>query len=67
MQQKRSTIEILAAIAIIGGALYFVLYTERGQRWLDRMIDTAMDSLDALLASLEEVMSEEEALSEEAD
>lgn len=58
MQQKRSTLEVLAAIAIIGGALYFVLYTERGQRWLDRILDTAMDSLDAVLASLEEELAE---------
>jgi len=58
MQQKRSTLEVLAAIALIGGALYFVLYTERGQRWLDRILDTAMDSLDAMLASLEEELAE---------
>ncbi len=54
--QKRSTFEILVAIAVIGGALYYVLYTERGRSWLDRVLDQAFDSMDALLASLDKEM-----------
>jgi hypothetical protein len=54
--QKRSTFEILVALAVISGALYYVLYTERGRSWLDRVLDQAFDSMDAMLASLEKEM-----------
>lgn len=58
MSQKRSVLEILAAIALISGAVYFVLYTERGRRWLDRILDSAMNSLDEILASIERELAE---------
>lgn len=62
--QKRSTTEILFAAALIGGAIYFLFYTETGQRWLERLKNTALDQLDNWLADLEAHLAEMEAAAE---
>jgi len=51
--QKRTLSEILLAAALIGGAIYFLFYTENGRQWLERLKNTAMDQLDHWLADLE--------------
>jgi len=51
--QKRTLTEILLAAALIGGAVYFLFYTEGGRQWLERLKNTAMDQLDNWLADLE--------------
>ncbi|MBK8193202.1 MAG: YtxH domain-containing protein [Lewinellaceae bacterium] len=58
--EKRNTIELLLAGAILGGAFYFLFFTERGNQFRERMIDVASDKLDDLLESLEKELSEME-------
>lgn len=52
--QNRSLTEILLAAALIGGAIYFLFYTESGRQWLDRLQHTAANRMDKWLADLEE-------------
>jgi hypothetical protein len=52
--QKRTTAEILLAVALLGGAVYFLFYTENGRHWLERLKNTATDQLDNWLNDLEE-------------
>ena len=42
------------AAALLAGAVYFLFYTESGNKWLDRLKNTAADQLDQWLADLEE-------------
>lgn len=63
--QKRSTTEILLAAALLGGAIYFLFYTETGQRWLERLKNTALDQLDNWLADLEAHLAEMELAADE--
>jgi len=58
--RKRSLLEILVAIAVVGGAFYFVFFTEKGRSWLDRVLNQAFESIDALLASLDKAMNGKE-------
>jgi hypothetical protein len=60
--QKRTTAEILLAVALLGGAVYFLFYTENGRLWLDRLKNTATDQLDIWLNDLEEHLQELAAL-----
>ena len=50
--EKRNTVELLLAGALLGGAFYFLFFTERGNQFRERMIDVAADKLDDLLESL---------------
>jgi hypothetical protein len=52
--EKRSVFDILLAAALLAGAVYFLFYTESGNKWLDRLKNTAADQLDQWLADLEE-------------
>ncbi len=56
--EKRNTVELLLAGALLGGAFYFLFFTERGNQFRERMIDVAADKLDDLLESLEKELSE---------
>jgi hypothetical protein len=51
--KKRTIAEILLAAAVLGGAAYFLFYTESGQKWLERLQNTATDQMDQWLADLE--------------
>ncbi len=64
--RKRSLDEILLAAALLAGAAYFLLYTESGQQWLERLKNTAVDQLDKWLADLEERLQELELTQESA-
>jgi hypothetical protein len=52
--ENRSVFDILLAAALLAGAIYFLFYTESGNKWLDRLKNTAADQLDQWLADLEE-------------
>jgi uncharacterized membrane protein YdjX (TVP38/TMEM64 family) len=58
--EKRSTAEILLAALLLGGAVYFLFYTEAGHQWLERLKNTATDQLDKWLADLEEHLAQME-------
>ena len=58
--QKRTSVEILLAAAVLAGAAYFLFYTESGRQWLERLKNTATDQLDRWLADLEEYLQEME-------
>ncbi len=51
--QKRTAAEIFLAAALLGGAAYFLFYTENGRQWMDRLRNTAADQLDNWLNDLE--------------
>jgi hypothetical protein len=38
---------------LLGGAVYFLFYTESGRHWLERLKNTASDQLDKWLEDLE--------------
>ena len=52
--QKKTVSEILIAAALLGGAAYFLFYTDSGRQWLARLQNTATDQLDKWLADLED-------------
>ena len=56
--EKRPIAEILLAAALLAGAAYFLLYTESGRQWLERLQNTATDQLDKWLADLETYLQE---------
>jgi hypothetical protein len=51
--QKRTAAEILLAALLLGGAAYFLFYTDSGKAWLERLKNLATDQLDQWLADLE--------------
>ncbi|MBN8679172.1 MAG: hypothetical protein J0M29_13165 [Chitinophagales bacterium] len=51
--EKRNSAEILLAALLLGGAIYFLFYTESGRQWLDRLKNLATDQLDKWLEDLE--------------
>ncbi|HAD14089.1 MAG TPA: hypothetical protein DCF33_16825 [Saprospirales bacterium] len=51
--EKRTSAEILLAALLLGGAVYFLFYTENGRQWLDRLKNIASDQLDKWLEDLE--------------
>ncbi|HLP95199.1 MAG TPA: hypothetical protein VK168_14245 [Saprospiraceae bacterium] len=51
--EKRNSAEILLAALLLGGAIYFLFYTESGRQWLDRLKNLAADQLDKWLEDLE--------------
>jgi len=58
--EKRNTLGILLAGALAGGAIYFLFFTERGRKLLDRLTDMASEKLDEWLASVEKELEEAE-------
>ena len=58
--EKRNTLELLLAGALLGGAIYFLFYTERGRQLHERLVDAAADKLDDWLADLEQELAEAE-------
>lgn len=58
--EKRNTLGLLLAGALAGGAIYFLFFTERGRKLLDRLTDMAAEKLDDWLAEVEEALAEEE-------
>jgi hypothetical protein len=58
--EKRNTLGLLLAGALAGGALYFLLFTERGRKLLDRLTEMASEKLDEWLAELEKELAEAE-------
>ena len=59
--EKRNTLGLLLAGALAGGAIYFLFFTERGRKLLDRLTDMASEKLDEWLADVEEALANEEA------
>ena len=58
--EKRNTLGLLLVGALAGGAIYFLFFTERGRKLLDRLTDMATEKLDDWLAEVEEALAEEE-------
>jgi hypothetical protein len=58
--EKRNNLGLLLAGVLAGGALYFLFFTERGRKLLDRLVDTATEKLDDWLADLEQQLAEAE-------
>jgi DNA-binding MarR family transcriptional regulator len=58
--EKRNTLGLLLAGALVGGAVYFLFFTERGRKLLDRLTDMATEKLDEWLAELERELAEAE-------
>ena len=51
--EKRTSAEVLLAALLLGGAVYFLFYTESGRQWLERLKNTATDQFDKWLEDLE--------------
>lgn len=51
--EKRTSSEVLLAALLLGGAVYFLFYTESGRQWMERLKNTATDQLDKWLEDLE--------------
>ena len=58
--EKRNTLELLLAGALLGGAVYFLFFTERGRQLRERLVDTAADKMDEWLADLEQELADAE-------
>ena len=58
--EKRNTIELLLAGALLGGAFYFLFYTERGQKLRENLMNAAADKLDEWLEALEQELADAE-------
>jgi hypothetical protein len=59
--QKNKIAEMLITGALVGGAVYYLFYTERGSRWREQIGDLAMNTIDEWLATLEDKLAEAEA------
>lgn len=60
--EKRNILELFLGGALVGGAIYFLFYTERGQKFRDRLADMAEETLDEWLEQLEQYLEEQEKL-----
>ena len=58
--EKRNTLGLLLAGALAGGAIYFLFFTERGRKLLDRLTDMAAEKLDEWLAEVEDELEKAE-------
>lgn len=58
--EKRNTLELLLAGALLGGAFYFLFYTERGQQLREKLADNLSDKLDEWLEAIEQELAEAE-------
>ena len=58
--EKRNTLGLLLVGALAGGAIYFLFFTERGRKLLDRLTEMASDKLDEWLAEVERELAEAE-------
>lgn len=59
--EKNKITEMLITGAFVGGAIYYLFYTERGSRWREQIGDMAANTIDEWLASLETKLAEAEA------
>ena len=50
----------MLAGALAGGAIYFLFFTERGRKLLDRLTDMAAEKLDEWLAEVEDELEKAE-------
>ena len=60
IMEKNKITEMLVSGALVGGAIYYLFYTERGQRWRDQIGDMAADTIDEWLSSIEGKLAEAE-------
>lgn len=58
--EKSKTFEFLVGGALLGGAFYYLFYTERGEQFRERMAELALDKLDEWLAIMEQELTEAE-------
>ena len=58
--KKRTLSEILLGGALLGGGIYFLFYTERGNNLRERLLQTATDKIDEWLEDLEEELARAE-------
>ena len=58
--EKNKITEMLISGALVGGAIYYLFYTERGQRWRDQIGEMAADTIDEWLSSIEGKLAEAE-------
>ncbi len=58
--EKRNTLELLLAGALLGGAFYFLFYTERGRQLREKLTSTFTDKLDEWLEAVEQELAEAE-------
>lgn len=58
--EKNKITEMLISGALVGGAIYYLFYTDRGQRWRDQIGDMAADTIDEWLSSIEGKLAEAE-------
>lgn len=58
--EKNKITDMLISGALLGGAAYYIFYTERGQRWRDHLGELAADTMDEWLSSLEGKLEEAE-------
>lgn len=65
--EKNKIAQVLIGGALVGGAVYYLFYTERGKRWLEQFGDLAANTLDEWLATLEEKIAEAEANAREKE
>jgi hypothetical protein len=59
--EKNKIAEMLIAGALVGGAVYYLFYTERGNRWREQIGDLATSTIDEWLQTLEDKLAEAEA------
>lgn len=58
--KKRNTLGFLLAGALAGGAIYFLLFTDRGRKLLERLTELATEKLDEWLEEFEKELAEAE-------
>ena len=59
--EKNEVLEYLLGGALLGGGIYFLFYTERGQMLREKLIQTASDKIDEWLEELELELANAEA------
>ena len=59
--EKKKALEYLLGGALLGGGIYFLFYTERGQMLREKLIQTASDKIDEWLEELELELANAEA------
>lgn len=65
--EKNKITEMLISGALVGGAIYYLFYTDRGQRWRDQIGDMAADTIDEWLSSIEGKLAEAESMAREGE
>jgi hypothetical protein len=65
--EKNKITEMLISGALVGGAIYYLFYTDRGQRWRDQIGDMAADTIDEWLSSIEGKLADAESMAREGE